>query len=150
MPQVTLPIFDGGRNRANLQVSQVDCDIALAQYEKSVQSAFREVADALGQRASVDEQVNAQSALAEAASDIYRLSEERFRRGVDSCLNVLDAQRSLYAAQQNLITLRLARAGNRATLYRVLGGGGNTGGADGMKVADTTDGPITLSVKLAE
>lgn len=126
-PQVTLPIFDGGRNRANLQVSEVDRDVALAQYEKSIQSAFREVADALAQRGTIDAQVNAQTALAEATADTYRLSEERFRRGVDSYLNVLDAQRSHYSAQQNLITLRLAKAGNRVTLYKVLGGGGNAG-----------------------
>lgn len=123
MPQLNLPIFEGGRNRANLRVSQVDRDIAQAQYEKAIQSAFREVADGLAQRGTLDEQLAAQTALVEASTDNHRLSDARYRRGIDSFLNVLDAQRSLYAAQQNLITLRLTKNSNHVTLYKALGGG---------------------------
>lgn len=122
-PQINIPIFEGGRNRANLKVSEVDRDIALAQYEKAIQAAFREVADGLAQRGTLDDQLSAQAALADASADYHVLSEARFQRGVDSYLNVLDAQRGLYAAQQGLITLRLTRNSNRVTLYKALGGG---------------------------
>src|SRR5690606_38234216 len=83
MPQLNLPIFEGGRNRANLKVSQVDRDIAQAQYEKAIQSAFREVADSLAQHGTLDEQLAAQTALVEASADNYRLSDARYRRGID-------------------------------------------------------------------
>lgn len=123
MPQLHLPIFEGGRNRANLRVSQVDRDIAQAQYEKAIQTAFREVADGLAQRGTLDEQLAAQTALVDASADNHVLSDARYRRGIDSYLNVLDAQRSLYAAQQGLITLRLTKNSNHVTLYKALGGG---------------------------
>lgn len=123
VPQISLPIFDGGRNRANLAGARVDRDIALAQYEQSIQTAFREVADALAVRATIDDRMSAQQALVEAGAASLQLSEARFQRGVDSYLNVLDAQRTLYAAQQNLISVRLNRASNLVTLYKVLGGG---------------------------
>lgn len=123
LPQLNLPIFDGGRNRANLRVSEIDRDIAVAQYEKAIQSAFRDVADALAQRSTLDEQLQAQTALVEAASDYEALSQARFRRGVDSYLGVLDAQRSQYAAQHDLITLRLQKNSNHVSLYKALGGG---------------------------
>ncbi len=122
-PRVSLPIFQGGANRANLKVSEVDRDIAVAQYEKAIQNAFREVADALAQRGTIDDQVQAQQSLADATAQSFRLSEARYEKGVDSYLNVLDSQRSLYAAQQNLISVRLARLANLVTLYKVLGGG---------------------------
>lgn len=125
IPQLNLPIFEGGRNRANLRVSQVDRDIAQAQYEKAIQVAFREVADGLAQRGTLDEQLEAQTALVEASADNHVLSDARYRRGIDSYLNVLDAQRSLYAAQQGLITLRLTKNSNHVTLYKALGGGWN-------------------------
>ncbi|MDP1790988.1 MAG: AdeC/AdeK/OprM family multidrug efflux complex outer membrane factor [Methylibium sp.] len=123
VPQVSLPIFDAGRNRANLEVTKTQRDIALAQYELAIQSAFREVADALAARGTFDEQLAAQQALVDATGETYRLSQARYRSGVDSYLAVLDAQRSLYAAQQSLITLRLSRSANLVTLYKVLGGG---------------------------
>lgn len=123
VPQIGLPIFDAGRNRANLAVSKTQRDIALAQYELAIQSAFREVADALAARGTFDEQLAAQQALVDATGEAYRLSQARYRSGVDSYLAVLDAQRSLYAAQQSLITLRLSRSANLVTLYKVLGGG---------------------------
>lgn len=123
VPQVSLPIFDAGRNRANLDASKVERDIALAQYELSIQSAFREVSDALAARGTFGDQLSAQQALVDATGETYRLSQARYRSGVDSYLAVLDAQRSLYAAQQSLITLRLSRSANLVTLYKVLGGG---------------------------
>jgi len=122
-PQVTLPIFDGGTNRANLKVAEVDRDIAVAQYEKAIQTAFREVADALAQRGTIGDQMAAQQSLTNATSESYRLSQARYEKGVDSYLVVLDSQRSLYGAQQNLIGTRLTRLSNLVTLYKVLGGG---------------------------
>jgi multidrug efflux system outer membrane protein len=123
-PQITLPIFDGGSNRANLTVSEVDRSIAVAQYEKAIQNAFREVADALAQRGTIEDQFSAQQSLTDVTSESYRLSQARFDKGVDSYLTVLDSQRSLYGAQLNLISTRLIRLTNLVTLYKVLGGGG--------------------------
>ena len=124
-PQITLPIFDGGSNKADLTVAQVDRDIAVASYEKAIQTAFREVADALAQRGTIDEQLAAQQSLTDATAESHRLSQARFDKGVDSYLTVLDSQRSLYGAQQNLIAVRLSRLANLVTLYKVLGGGGS-------------------------
>jgi len=122
-PQINLPIFAAGANRAALDVAKTDREIFLTQYELSIQTAFREVADALAQRATVDEQLDAAQALTDATSRSYALSEARYRGGVDSYITLLDSQRSLYAAQQQLIRTRLARESNLVTLYRVLGGG---------------------------
>ncbi len=122
-PQITLPIFDSGRNRANLKVSEVDREIFLAQYEKAIQSAFREAADALAQRGTIGDQLEAQQSLTDATAAAYRLSQARYEKGVASYLDVLDSQRSLYSAQQGLITVRLSRLTNLVTLYKVLGGG---------------------------
>lgn len=123
VPQITLPIFDGGRNRATLEATEIGRDIAVAEYERAIQRAFREVADALAQRGTIGEQVDALQALVDATADTYRLSDLRFRQGVESYLAVLDAQRSMYAAQQDLITVRLARLANQVTVYKTLGGG---------------------------
>ncbi len=125
VPQVVLPIFDAGRNRANLKVAEVDRDIMLAQYEKAIQSAFREVADSLAIRQTLDEQFNAQRSLVDASSESHRLSEARFKSGIDNYLAVLDSQRTLYASQQNLISVQLLSLSNQVTLYKVLGGGWN-------------------------
>ncbi|TAN39031.1 MAG: AdeC/AdeK/OprM family multidrug efflux complex outer membrane factor [Nitrospirae bacterium] len=122
-PQVSLPIFDSGRNQANLKVSEVGREIFLAQYEKALQSAFREVADTLAQRGTLGDQLEAQQSLLEGAAGSFRLSDARYKSGIDSYLSVLDAQRSLYGAQQGLISVRLARLINLVTLYKVLGGG---------------------------
>jgi multidrug efflux system outer membrane protein len=122
-PRISVPIFEGGRNKANLKVAEVDRDIAVAQYEKAIQIAFREVADTLALRGTIEEQLAAQQSLTDATAESYRLSQARYERGVDSYLNVLDSQRSLYGAQQNLISARLIRLNNLVTLYRVLGGG---------------------------
>lgn len=122
-PRIDIPIFNAGSLRARLKTSEVDREIFLARYEGSIQSAFREVADALAQRGTIDDQLMAQQSLVDATAESYRLSETRFSQGVDSFLNVLDSQRSLYSAQQNLISVRLFRLTNEVTLYRVLGGG---------------------------
>ncbi len=125
VPRVTLPIFNAGSNRANLQVAKTDRDIAVAQYEKAIQVAFREVSDALALQATIEEQVSAQQSLKEATEQSYRLSQVRYEKGVDNYLNVLDSQRSLYGAEQSLITVRLSRLTNLVTFYKVLGGGGS-------------------------
>jgi multidrug efflux system outer membrane protein len=124
-PQISLPIFDGGANRANLDIARTDRDINVAKYEKAIQTAFREVSDALAQRSTLGRQLEAQQSLVDATAESYRLSDARFKRGVDSYLSVLDAQRSLYTAQQNLIGTRLSRFTNLVTFYKTLGGGWN-------------------------
>ena len=124
-PRVVVPIFDAGKNRANLKVAEVDRDIAVARYEQAIQTAFREVADALARRGTIEEQLSAQQALAEVTAESYRLSQARFDKGVDNYLAVLVSQRSSYTARQGLIGVRLARLDNLVTLYKVLGGGGS-------------------------
>ena len=130
MPQISIPIFDSGRNRATLDVSKLQRDINIAQYEKVIQSAFREVSDALAQRNTIGDQLMAQTGLVAATGKSYRLSTARFKAGVDSYLNVLDSQRSLYGAQQGLIGTRLAQQANLVTLYKVVGGGWREYNAD--------------------
>ena len=122
-PQIALPIFNAGSNRANLKVAEVDQDIAVAQYEKAIQAAFREVADALALRGTINDRLTAQQSLADATGESYRLSQARYEKGGDSYLNVLDSQRSFYSAQQGLISANLTRLINLVTLYKVLGGG---------------------------
>jgi multidrug efflux system outer membrane protein len=124
-PQISLPIFAGGRNRANLDSATISRDIDVAKYEHAIQTAFREVADALAQRSQYGQQLSAQESLVEATSESHRLADERFQHGADTYLNVLDAERSLYSAQQTLITTQLGQASNLVTLYKVLGGGLN-------------------------
>jgi len=121
-PRIAMPVFDS-RVRAAHRVSKVDQEIALVQYEKTIQEAFREVADALANRGTLHEQISAQAALVESARTIHALAERRFNNGIDSYLSVLDAQRSLYAAEQDLLAVRLADLASRIRLYAVLGGG---------------------------
>ena len=118
-----LTLFDFGRNKANLRYAEASRDAAVATYRKSVQTAFREVSDALAQRGTIEEQVSARAARATAADTAAKLSEARYRNGIDSFLTTLDAQRTLYSAQQALVTTRLARQANLVTLYSALGGG---------------------------
>jgi len=125
-PQLLLPIFDAGRNRAGLRSANVSRDIAVAQYEKAIQSAFREASDALAGRATLGEQLQAQANVAEAEAVRFRLSQLRYDNGVSSYLDLLDAQRSLFAARQALIQTRLAQLQNQVLLYRALGGGWST------------------------
>ncbi|MDR2129213.1 MAG: efflux transporter outer membrane subunit [Burkholderiaceae bacterium] len=122
-PSLALPIFDMGRNSANLQAAKAAREIALAQYEKAIQSAFREVADALAGRATLDDQAAALKAQAEADRDSYRMADLRYRSGVASYLNLLDAQRSLFATEQALAQIQLAQRVNEVQLYKALGGG---------------------------
>jgi outer membrane protein, multidrug efflux system len=121
--QLLQPIFDAGRNRAGLASANVARDIAVAQYERAIQSAFREVSDALAGRATFGEQVRAQVAAVEATAVTYRLTDLRYRNGVASFLDLLDAQRSLFTAQQALVQTRLQALQNQVLLYRALGGG---------------------------
>jgi multidrug efflux system outer membrane protein len=122
-PRIVLPIFDGGSHRANLDAAETDRDIALARYDKTIQVAFREVADALAQRGTLGDQLEAQQSLESASTASYRLAEARYKSGIDSYLTVLDSQRSLYSARQGLVAVRLARLTNLVTLYKVLGWG---------------------------
>jgi multidrug efflux system outer membrane protein len=122
-PQLLQPIFDAGRNRANRQLAEANQRIALAQYERTVQTAFREVADALAGRETFTEQLRAQQAQVRAEQERFTLAELGFRNGVRSSLELLDAQRSLFTAQQAEVALRAQHAQNLVTLYRVLGGG---------------------------
>lgn len=123
LPRIGVPIFEGGRLAANLGVARADRDIALARYEKAIQAGFREVADALALSRTLAAQRAAQEALLEAATQAHELSKARYEAGRDSYLVLLDAQRTLYAAQQALVTTRLAEQANRVTLYKALGGG---------------------------
>jgi len=122
-PQISVPLFAGGANEANLEAAKVARQTAVAQYEKAIQIAFREVADALAARGYLDEQLAAQQALVSASQNAHRLAQMRFRGGVDNYLSELDAQRSLYGAQQQLQIVRLQRFENLVTLYKALGGG---------------------------
>jgi len=122
-PQIIMPIFDAGTRKANFKIAQVDRDTAIAEYEKEIQTAFREVSDSLSQRSRLMEQQSAQQSLVNTLEETYRLSEARYKAGIDNYLSVLVAQRSLYAGQQALVGLRMSRLGNLVTLYKVLGGG---------------------------
>ena len=122
-PQISVPIFAGGANVANLQATRLARDTAIAQYEKTIQTAFREVADALVARGTLDDQLAAQQALVTASEKAYQLADMRYRGGVDNYLTALVAQVSLYSAQQQLQTVRLTRLQNLVTLYKALGGG---------------------------
>ncbi|MGF6127583.1 multidrug efflux system outer membrane protein [Pseudomonas frederiksbergensis] len=122
-PQINLPIFNAGSLRASLDYSKIQKDIRVSQYEKSIQSAFQEVSDGLAARKTYSEQLTAQRDLVQANQDYYRLAERRYRIGVDNNLTFLDAQRSLFSAQQTLITDRLAQLTSEVGLYKALGGG---------------------------
>lgn len=122
-PQLVQPLFDAGRNRAGLASARATREAATAQYDKAVQTAFREVADALAGRATLAEQQRAQTALMEAESRRLAITEERYRAGIASALDLLDAQRSRFAAQQALVQVQSQRAQNLVSLYRSLGGG---------------------------
>lgn len=122
-PQLLLPIFDAGRNSAGLDSAKAGRDIAVAQYEKAIQTGFREVADALATRATLADQLNSQQAQANAEGVRFKLSDLRYQNGVASYLDLLDAQRSLFSAQQAVVQTRLAQLQSQVTLYKTLGGG---------------------------
>ena len=124
-PQLLLPIFDAGRNQANLAVAKVSRDVAVAQYEKAIQSAFREVADALAGRATLGEQMRAQQAQTAAETERARLTQLRYQNGASSYLEVLEAQRAFLGASQTVVQLRRAQLDAASQLYKALGGGGS-------------------------
>lgn len=126
-PKIIMPIFDT-RTWSALETVKVEREITLAQYEKAIQVAFREVADTLAVWGTVKERLSAQQSLVSAVAETYRLANSRYIKGIDSYLSVLDAQRSLYAAQQGLIAIRLTQLANLVTLYKVLGGGDRASG----------------------
>jgi len=119
---VSLPIFAGGANLGNLALARGQRNAAVAQYQLAIQTAFREVADALARRGTIDEQMSAQQALLAAATTSYNLSVARYKEGIDPYLNALDTQRTLYAAQRSLTATRLIRAENLVALYQTIGG----------------------------
>ncbi len=123
VPQVTVPIFEAGRNKNNLDLAEIRKDSAIASYEKTIQGAFREVADELAARKTLSSQLQAQSSLVSATQSAYDISDARYKQGIDNYLSVLDAQRSLYAAQQAEIDLQKQRLANLVNLYKALGGG---------------------------
>jgi len=120
-PQLVMPLFDA-RLWSALKGTKVEREIAVAQYEKAIQTAFKEVADVLAQKGTIEDQMAAQESLVKASADAYNLTNARYSKGVDSYLSVLDAQRALYAAEQGLIAVRLGKLTNLVTLYKVLGG----------------------------
>ncbi len=123
IPTISQTLFDAGANRGNLQLAKAQRDASVASYEKAIQTAFREVADGLAERGTIDEQLAAQQALVATSDDALRLSLARYQQGSDTYLNVLIAQRTLYVARQTLVTTQLAKAANLVTLYAALGGG---------------------------
>lgn len=122
IPQITLPIFEAGRNVANLDIAEIRKEKAVVNYEKAIQVAFRDVADELAARATLDAQLKAQRRLVSAGEQVYNKTYSRYQSGIDSFLSVLDAQRELYAYQQNEITTEKAYLSNLVNMYKVLGG----------------------------
>lgn len=123
IPQIKLPIFEAGRLTANLEATKVQREINVAQYEKAIQTAFREVADAFAEKSTLTERLDARRKLVDATKVSFTLSEARYKGGIDSYLGFLDSQRVLYLAQLELIEIRLTESANRVSLYKVLGGG---------------------------
>jgi multidrug efflux system outer membrane protein len=136
-PQINIPIFTAGQNEAALDYAKTEKNVDVAQYEKTIQTAFREVSDALVARRTYRDQLDAQQKLVKADQEAYRLAELRFRAGVDNYLTSLDAQRSLFAAQQDLVQLKEAELANLVTLYKALGGGWNEHNVDTASSAET-------------
>ena len=137
-PSLDIPIFDWGTRKANIKISETDQKIALSDYEKSVQSAFREVNDALAVRQNIGDRLAAQRRLVDATNTTYKLSNARFRAGIDSYLTVLDAQRASYAAEQGLLLLEQANLNNQVELYKTLGGGIKANTSDAVQYQPST------------
>ncbi|MHC6225550.1 efflux transporter outer membrane subunit [Pseudomonas sp. X10] len=123
IPSINIPIFNYGRNKANLDVAKIQTSIEVANYQKAIQTAFREVSDGLVAKSYLDAQVIAEHQRVQANSKSYALADSRYREGVDTFLNTLDAQRSLFSAEQDLVTVKLAKVNNLISLYKALGGG---------------------------
>jgi multidrug efflux system outer membrane protein len=122
-PTITLPIFNAGKLQAELDAAKIEKDIYIARYEKTIQTAYQEVADALSFTIGYQKQLTAQKANLEANEEYFLRARDRYQAGIDSYLTLLDAQRSLYSAKQNCLTVQLAQLENMVTLYKVLGGG---------------------------
>ncbi|QHI99138.1 efflux transporter outer membrane subunit [Xylophilus rhododendri] len=122
-PQISVPIFSGGALAANLELAQVQKRIEIADYERSIQTAFREVSDGLAARGTYDRQIQSLQRYEASQRRRLELSDMRYKNGVDDYLSVLQAQTDLFGAQQSLVSARLARAANLVTLYKALGGG---------------------------
>ena len=137
-PQISLPIFAAGANVASLRLANTQKSVYVAQYEQTIQTAFREVADALAGRGTLERQIAAERQLVAATGASYRLADLRFRNGVVTYLSVLDSQRSLYGAEQALVGVQLARLQNLVTLYKALGGGWNEHTVQGAAAAAGT------------
>ncbi|MEX3895500.1 efflux transporter outer membrane subunit [Paraburkholderia sp. BR10954] len=135
-PSITLPIFEGGQNMANLDLANIEKNVQIATYEKAIQTAFREVADGLAARGTYDEQIAALERDVAAEQRRLDLSTLRYKNGVDSYLSVLTAQTALYVAQQTLVTARMERLQNLVTLYQALGGGWIEHNGDQPRPAD--------------
>lgn len=136
-PTITMPIFEGGANKASLDVAKLEKDEDVAAYEKAIQTAFREVADGLAARGTYDTQISDLRAYTESEQRRYTLSDLRYRNGVDSYLSVLSAQTDLYSAQQSLISANLSRLTNLVDLYQYLGGGWIAQTGDAPRNADS-------------
>ena len=132
-PSLDIPIFDWGTRKANIKISETDQQIALSDYEKSIQSAFREVNDALAVRQNIGDRLSAQRRLVDATNTTYKLSNARFRAGIDSYLTVLDAQRTSYAAEQGLLLLEQGNLNSQVELYKSLGGGIKANSGDAVQ-----------------
>ncbi|CAM4120531.1 MULTISPECIES: multidrug efflux RND transporter AdeIJK outer membrane channel subunit AdeK [Acinetobacter] len=137
-PSLDIPIFDWGTRKANIKISETDQQIALSDYEKSIQSAFREVNDALAVRQNIGDRLSAQRRLVDATNTTYKLSNARFRAGIDSYLTVLDAQRTSYSAEQGLLLLEQANLNNQVELYKSLGGGIKANTSDAVQQQPST------------
>lgn len=138
-PSLNLPIFDWGTRKANIKISETDQQIALSDYERSIQAAFREVNDALSVRQHIGERLAAQRRLVEATQKNYQLASVRFKAGIDNYLTVLDAQRGAYAAEQGLLLLEQANLNNQVELYKTLGGGLKTYASDPVPAQASSD-----------
>lgn len=124
-PSISVPIFDAGQLDANYEVAKVEQEQALNRYEKSIQTAFKEVADVLANRATLDLQLDSQYKLQDNFDQTYQIAQARFRAGLSNYLDVLDAERSKFAAQQSILELEQAKVISQVELYQVLGGGAN-------------------------
>jgi len=144
-PQLTMPIFTAGRNQANLDLTTIRKDINVANYEKTIQTAFREVADSMAATATYDRQIKAQETMVQEINETEKLSRMRFRNGVDDYFGVFDAQRQLYNARQQLVTYRLARLDSQVALYKALGGGWRESGAPGQDGNNPQGGPAATT-----
>ncbi len=123
VPRITLPLFEAGRNKATLDLAEIRKNIAVVTYERTIENAFREVADELAARNTLTQQLNAQTRLVEATQAAFDISDARYKQGIDNYLAVLDAQRSLYTAEQGKIETERQRLVNLVNLYKALGGG---------------------------